>query len=206
MVPPTEDALCSAEAWIDNLAPVTTARLVNGLRYAVSHQDCDVIYVLSSADVDRSQHDALLANIRHINTREVHINTVGVEPSHLGELLLRNIAESNHGDITLKTFGPQAGALCVDDTRWTSWRTHLVNEKSKQLSDNFKKPKMSIGSQIRIIEVMQREEKQKEDSWREEWKCCQRLLLSAENNKNGTINSDRDMLKELERKAGRTQL
>jgi hypothetical protein len=209
MTAPTDDALCSAEAWIENLAPVSSARLVNGLRYAVSHQDCDSIYLVSSGDVDTAQHDAILTSIRHLNTREVRINAVGVEPPHLGELLLRNLAESNHGDITLKTFsGPTvAPAYSGEDTRWTSWRTHLVNEKSKQLSESFKKPKMSIGSQIRIIEVMQREEKQKEDSWREEWKCCQRLLLNSESSskKHGVVNGDRDMVKELERKAGRTQ-
>jgi len=209
MVPPTEDALCSAEAWIENLVPITNARLVNGLRYAVTHQDCDAIHVVSSADVPSSHHEALIASIRHINTREIPINTIGIDPNHLGELLMRNIAESNHGDFTLKSFSGQphgAPAYCNDDTRWTSWRTHLVNEKSKQLCDNFKKPKMSIGSQIRIIEVMQREEKQKEDSWREEWKCTQRLLLSADTTKKGNINGDRDMVKELERKTGRTQL
>jgi hypothetical protein len=210
MAATTEENFSSAEVWIDNLAPVSNARLVNGIRYAMAHQDCDCIYLLSSADVDRSQHDAILASIRHLNTREVQINTIGVEPHHLGELLLRNISESNHGDFLLRFFKGQSGApaYCTHDKEWTSWRTNAVNEKSKQLSDSFKKPKMSIGSQVRIIEVMQREEKQKEESWREEWKCTQRLLLAAESSskKHGTVMSDRDMVKELERKSGRTQL
>jgi len=208
MVRPTDDAICAAEAWVENLAPVSSARLVNGLRYAVSHQDCDSIYVISAGTSDQSQHDQMLMSIRQLNTREVRINTVGVEPTHLGELLLRNLAESNHGDIVLKSFkGTNLPAYSSDDQKWTSWRTNLVNEKSKQLSDSFKKPKMSIGSQVRIIEVMQREEKQKEEFWREEWNCTQRLLISAETSKkNGTVMGDRDMVKELERKAGRTQL
>jgi len=205
MVPATDDSLNSAETWIENLVPVTSARLTNGLRYALAHQECDVVYILSSGDVCRTQHEALLGHIRHINNREVPIHTVGVDPTHLGELLLRNISESNHGDTLLKSFkdGTNTPAYCADDTKWTSWRTNLVNEKSKQLSDSFKKPKMSIGSQIRIIEVMQREEKQKEDSWREEWKCTQRLLLSSETRKNSLI-MERDAVKEIERRNART--
>lgn len=206
MVPPVDDALCSAESWIENLQPCSGAKLVNGLRYAMSHQDCDSIYLISTADVEKAQHDSMLSTIRQLNVREVHISTIGVEPQALGELLLRNIAESNHGDFVLKSFsGYDAGpAYCKDDEKWISWRTNLVNEKSKQLSDSFKKPRMTIGSQVRIIEVMQREEKQKEESWREEWKCTQRLLLSAEKCDKYGVSADRDMVKELERKAGRT--
>jgi len=205
LVPVSDESLIAAEEWIDSLTPATSARLVNAVRYATAHQDADVIYLLSSGEMDSSQHDAVLTGIRGVNVCEVPINTVGVDAEPLGELLLRNISESNHGDFLLKRFDDPAtgGAYCKEDARWTSWRTNLVNEKNKQLSDSFKKQKMSIGSQVKIIEVMQREEKQKEVAWCEEWKCIQRLFLSSEASTN-SVNRDRDMVKELERKASRT--
>jgi hypothetical protein len=203
MVAATDQSMSLAEEWIDNLTPVPSARLVHAVRYAMAHQECDNIYIVSSAAcVDKLEHDTVLASIRQLNTREVRIDAVGIEPNHLGELLLRRIAESNHGDITLKSFnecspGDASGG-------WSSWRTNAVNEKSKQLSDNFKKPKMSIGSQVRIIEVMQKEERKKEEAWMEEWKCTQRLLDTAETSKkSGSIMGDRDMVKEMERKYSR---
>jgi len=203
MVPPTEEALQAAEDWIDTLAPVSSARLFNAVRYAAAHQEADAIHILSSGESDQLQHDSVLQQIRAVNTREIAIHTLGVDPNSLGELLLRNIAESNHGDFTLKSFSEGgSSAYCQQDAKWTSWRTNLVNEKSKQLSDSFKKQKMSIGGQIKIIEVMQREEKQKERSWHEEWKCAQRLLLASESRKS-TLD-DRDALKDLERKTSRT--
>jgi len=203
----TDQSMTLAEEWIDNLAPVSSARLVHAVRYAMAHQDCDNIYIVSSAAcVDKLEHDTVLASIKQLNTREVRIDAVGIEPTHLGELLLRRIAESNHGDITLKSFnGCTAGpGDASGGGQWTSWRTNLVNEKSKQLSDNFKKPKMSIGSQVRIIEVMQNEEKKKGDAWADEWKCTQRLLDTAESSKkSGSVMGDRDMVKEMERKYSR---
>lgn len=132
------------------------------------------------------------------------IHGVGIEPDPPGELLLRNISESNHGDFLRKSFSQSSSksAFCTQDQRWTSWRTNLVNEKAKDMSDSFQKQRMSIGAQIKIIDVMQREEKQKEQSWHDEWTAAQRLLLAQEDHR-GSVN-DKDMLKELERRSSRT--
>lgn len=205
MVPPTDEVLQSAEEWIENLVPASKAVLLNGIRYALGHEAADVVYVLSSAEVDKSHHDSVLTGIRALNSREVAIHTIAVDPGPMGELLLRNIAESNHGDIVIKFFDELAArnACATGDPRWKSWRTNLVNEKSKQLSDTFKKQKLSIGGQIKIIDVMQREERQKENMWREERNCAQRLLIGAEVQRTGS--QDRDAVRELERKTARTQ-
>eukprot|EP00930_Biecheleria_cincta_P045446 TRINITY_DN31315_c0_g1_i1.p1 TRINITY_DN31315_c0_g1~~TRINITY_DN31315_c0_g1_i1.p1 ORF type:complete len:905 (+),score=166.07 TRINITY_DN31315_c0_g1_i1:56-2716(+) len=207
MMKPSENALQAAEDWVDALRPANDGRLVTAVRFALAHRNCDEIFIISSADcLKTSQHESVLAGIRAVNKAEVAIHTIGVEPTPEGELLLRNVAESNHGDFTLKSFRDQgigrANAICKADSKWTSWRTNLVNEKSKQLSDSFKQEKMSIGSQIKIIEVMQREEAQKEYSWNEEWRCAQRLLLSQKDPRSGV--PDRDMVKELERSTTRT--
>lgn len=64
-------------------------------------------------------------------------------------------------------------------SQWKSWRTQLVNKKSKELIDDFAKQRMSIGSQIRLIEVHQREEALKDTSWQHELACVERLLESS---------------------------
>uniref|UniRef100_A0A7S4SCK4 VWFA domain-containing protein n=1 Tax=Alexandrium monilatum TaxID=311494 RepID=A0A7S4SCK4_9DINO len=205
MAPPTKASLQAAEEWIDGLAPVSSGRLLDGLRCALAHDMCDEVVLISSAETERMRHDDVLSGVRAINTREVAIDTVGIDPEPHGELLLRNIAERNHGDFMLKTFGGQkvkGAAYCSQDAKWTSWRTNLVTEKTKQLSDSFKKQKMSIGSQLGIIEVMQREEAQREVRWRDEWRCAQRLIVSSEVPKEAPL--DRDGVKELERRTART--
>jgi hypothetical protein len=208
MVSPTFEAIHAAEEWLDNLTTVQSSRLIHALRYAVAHQECDQIYIVSSAGFcDKNDHDTVLSSIRQMNVREVRIDTVAVEPDMEGELLLRRIAESNHGDMMLRSDAPH-GHHADAGGGWTSWRTNLVNERSKKLTDTFKKQKMSIGSQVRIIEVMQGEERKKEESWCEEWKCAQRLLDTAKSSsskKHGTVMGDRDAVKEMERKAGYTR-
>jgi len=210
MTPPTDEAIQAAEDWIDNLLPAQGGQLLTAIHYALAHNDCDEIYIVSAGNTDVSQHDQILRDIRGLNTREVPIHCVGVNPEPMGELLLRNISESNHGDFCSKAFSSgggdairdAAGSISSQDARWTSWRTNLVNEKSKELCDSFKKQRMSIGGQIRIIEVMQREESQKEDGWHHEWQCAQRLLLSQENDKTNALT--RDSVRELQRKNSRT--
>lgn len=202
MMQASEPVLQSAEDWIDALTPVNKSNLVKAVNLALAHEMCDEIYILSSSDIDRSHHEALLMGIRSLNTREVPIYTVGIEPQPHSELLLRNIAESNHGDFSVKHFNEGARRCNVfgaHDAKFASWRTNLVNGKSKQLSETFKKQKMSIGSQMRIIEVMLREESAKESSWMDEWRCAQRLLLVQKNHV-----PDRDEVKELERRSARS--
>jgi len=183
--------------------------LIEAVRFALAHKNCDEVYIVSSAHNLRApMHEQILSKLRAINKAEVAINTIGVDPDPEGELLLRNISESNHGDFTLKSFKKQgigrANAIPTADSRWTSWRTNLVNEKSQQLANSFKKEKMGIGSQIKIIEVMQREESRRENSWHEEWRCAQRLLAAQQDTKSPALVQDRDMVKELERKSTRT--
>jgi hypothetical protein len=207
MVPPTDRALQAAEAWVDELAPSYGTRPVGGLlaavQCAVTHTDCDEIYLISSADADKTYHDAVLEGIRRANTREVAIHTIGVETDGPAELLMRYISESNHGDFLMKSFGTRHLARQSSaDAKWTSWRTNLVNEKSRQMADSFKKQRMTIGSQIQIIEVMQREEKQKESQWHEEWRCAQRLLTVQPRGLGTRPDSDR--VRELEQKTSRT--
>jgi hypothetical protein len=206
MVPPTDRALQAAEAWIDELAPSYGSRPVGGLLAAVqcaaAHPDCDELYLVSSADADKTYHDAVLDGIRRANSREIAIHTIGIEPDGPAELLLRYISESNHGDFTLKSFGTRHMAQLGTAAKWMSWRTNLVNEKSRQMADSFKKQRMTIGSQIQIIEVMQREERQKETQWREEWRAAQRLLTVQPR---GTgARPDSDQVRELEKKSSRT--
>merc|ERR1740121_546915 len=147
---------------------------------------------------------SVLADIHKLNTREVPIHCVGVSPDPPGELMLRNLAELNHGDFSLKSFGddPQRSAVSNADMKWTSWRTNLVNEKTKEVAESFKKQRMSIGSQIRIIEVMQREEEQREADWSIESQCAARLLRCQEEQKARDI--ENDGIRELHRKSSRT--
>eukprot|EP00928_Gymnodinium_smaydae_P093760 TRINITY_DN7806_c1_g1_i2.p1 TRINITY_DN7806_c1_g1~~TRINITY_DN7806_c1_g1_i2.p1 ORF type:complete len:901 (+),score=205.08 TRINITY_DN7806_c1_g1_i2:216-2705(+) len=187
IVPPTDRALQAAEDWIDNLAPC---------------HECDEIHIISSGQNDKAQTDAVIDGIRTLNRRVVAIYTVGIDPDPHAELLLKKISESNNGEFTLRSFGNTWKGFTAHDAKWTSWRTNLVNEKSKQLADSFKKQRMTIGSQLQIIEVMQREEKQKEQNWHEEWKCAQRLLRSSEHLRSSA--SDVDGVRELERRTART--
>jgi len=217
MTAPSVGAVKAADDWIVGLATAAGGRLMAGIRHALEQEGCDVLYVLSSGDVDRAQHDAIVAGIRAFNVGEVPICTVGLQPGPHGELLLRNIAESNHGSFLLKTFGNGqqargAGTVCgggTQDAKWTCWRTNLVAERAKQLADSFKRQQMSIGSQVGIAEVMLREETQKEAAWHGEWHCAQRLLLSAAEVSRGHRRStgmipDRDEVRELEGRSART--
>mmetsp|Transcript_45204 Transcript_45204/g.98780 ORF Transcript_45204/g.98780 Transcript_45204/m.98780 type:complete len:883 (+) Transcript_45204:98-2746(+) len=202
MAPPTDAALEAAEDWIEGLTPATNGgKLLNAVHYAMAHQAVDEIYIISPGDIERRQHDALLLGIRQLNKKEVAIHTVGVGPEPPGELLLRNIAESNHGDFNMKSF-EEGKAVSGRDSRWTSWRTNLVNEKSKELGNSFKKQQMSIGNQIRIVEVMMTEEGAKETGWRMEWRCAQRLLVCNDEEKQ--YNLGRDSVREMERRTSRT--
>merc|ERR1719188_1473914 len=108
MAPPTEPAMQAAEDWIDSLQRVEApGNLLNAVNAALS-QACDSVYILSSAEIEKMLHEQVLVGIRSINVREVPISTVGVEPQPHSELLLRNIAESNHGDFSLKSFDADA--------------------------------------------------------------------------------------------------
>ncbi|CAJ1329667.1 unnamed protein product [Effrenium voratum] len=200
---PTEKALQAAEDWIDRLEPTEYGNLVEAVRFALAFKNCDEICIISSASAYRhTEHEKVLANVRSVNKREVAIHTTGVEPDPHGELLLRSISESNHGDFTLKSFQDQgvgrANVIPGQDSKWTSWRTMLVNEKTKKLSESFKQQKMGIGSQVNILAVMLREEGQFEESWRQEWTCAQQLLAKVPEC------PDRDMVRELERNASQT--
>merc|ERR1711920_111744 len=95
-----------------------------------------------------------------------------------------------------------AGAFCSHDAQWTSWRTNLVNEKSKQMTESFKKQRMSIGGQIQILKVMQQEEKHKRASWQAEWKCAERLLFAQGDQT--AIEHDQDMVRKFEKKTAHT--
>lgn len=195
MMAPSELALQKAEDWIDQLVPVERANLVEAVRFALAFKSCDEIYIISSAAFKQSDHEKILSTIRFLNKREAAIHTIGLEADAHAELLLRNISEGNHGDFTLKSFNPEGAGHAIPghESKWTSWRTMLVNEKTKQLSNNFKQQTMTIGSQIRVLEVMLREEAKFEDGWRQESTCAERLLSKVQEC------PDRDMVKELER-------
>lgn len=200
---PTQQALQEAEDWIEGLQPVAVSYLMDGFRLALAHQGADTVYLLSAGDgTDSEQHASVLHGVRKLNTREVGIHTVGVDCDPVSELLLRNISEANHGDFNLKSFGSSAkSSISAQDQKWSSWRTDLVNKKSKQMSDTFKKQRLSIGGQMRIVEVMVREEEKKESFWKEEWKAAQRLILASENQ--GPV-PDQDSMKEIQRKMARS--
>eukprot|EP00913_Durusdinium_trenchii_P001296 g1194.t1 len=201
MMAPSELALQKAEDWIDQLVPVERANLVeepHPIRFALAFKSCDEIYIISSAAFKQSDHEKILSTIRFLNKREAAIHTIGLEADAHAE----NISEGNHGDFTLKSFNPEGAGHAIPghESKWTSWRTMLVNEKTKQtlgcasrsllLSNNFKQQTMTIGSQIRVLEVMLREEAKFEDGWRQErgrGPCGCRE------------DGDRDMVKELER-------
>ncbi|CAE7770366.1 VWA3B, partial [Symbiodinium sp. CCMP2592] len=156
MMAPTETAFECAETWIDRLESADSGNVAQAVRCALAFKSCDEIHIISSGTCFRPvEHDHLLSSLRYLNKREVAIHTSGVDPNPHSERLLRNIAESNHGDFTLKFFRDQgigrANVIPSNHAKWTSWRTMLVNEKSRQLSDAFKKQKMSIGSQMKIL-------------------------------------------------------
>ena len=199
MMVPAENALQKAEDWVDQLVPVERSNVVEALRFALTFR-CDEIYIISSANFRQIDHDKILATIRFLNKREAAIHTIGVEPDAHGELLLRNISEGNHGDFTLKSFRSEGigNAIPGQDSKWTSWRTILVNAKAKEMSNSFKQQTMTIGSQIRVLEVLLKEEGKFEEAWHEERICVVRLLSKVQEN------PDRDMVKELERKTTHT--
>eukprot|EP00438_Fugacium_kawagutii_P012687 Skav222691 [mRNA] locus=scaffold402:9156:14434:+ [translate_table: standard] len=111
------------------------------VRFALSFR-CDEIYIISSAAFRQIDHDKILSTIRYLNKREVAIHAIGVEPDAHGELLLRNISESNHGDFTLKSFRSQGMVI--------------PGAESTRMSNSFKQQTMTIGSQIRVLEVLSR--------------------------------------------------
>lgn len=199
LMAPTEMALQKAEDWIDQLVPVEKSNLVEAVRFALSFR-CDEIYIISSASFRQIDHEKILATVRFLNKREAAIHTIGVEPDAHGELLLRNISEGNHGDFSLKSFRDQGIGTAIpgQDSKWTSWRTILVNQKAQEMSNSFKQQTMTIGSQIRVLEVLLREEGKFETAWREEKTCVVRLLSKVQEN------PDRDMVKELERRTTQT--
>jgi len=199
MMAPTEMALQKAEDWVDQLVPVERSNLVEAVRFALSFR-CDEIYIISSASFRQIDHEKILATVRFLNKREAAIHAIGVEPDAHGELLLRNISEGNHGDFTLKSFRDQGIGTAIpgQDSKWTSWRTILVNQKAQEMSNSFKQQTMTIGSQIRVLEVLLREEGKFETAWREEKTCVVRLLSKVQEN------PDRDMVKELERRTTQT--
>mmetsp|Transcript_34407 Transcript_34407/g.78429 ORF Transcript_34407/g.78429 Transcript_34407/m.78429 type:complete len:868 (+) Transcript_34407:49-2652(+) len=207
MQTPTEDAIRSAEAWIEALKPSpASCKLLNAVRYAIAHDDADTIYIISSGEAEKGEMNrhAILNGVRSLNSRQLAINTVGIQPDCEAEMLLRSIAEANWGDFIHKSFreADAKSAVSTADVRWTSWRTNLVNDRSNKLVDNFKKQKMSIGGQLKIIDVMEDEEKQRESLWLEEWKSAQRLLAGASRQRDDI--TDSDTLRDLERSGSRT--
>ena len=66
-----------------------------------------------------------------------------------------------------------------------------------RLTESFKQQTMTIGSQIRVLEVMQREEGNFEVLWREEWTCADRLLSKVQEC------PDRDMVRASKRHSKR---
>jgi len=207
MQSPTDDAIRSAESWIEALKPSpASCKLLNAVRYAIAHDDADTLYIISSGEAEKGEtsRHAVVAGVRSLNSRQLAINTVGIQPDCEGEMLLRSIAESNWGDFIHKSFREleAKSAVSTADVRWTSWRTNLVNDRSNKLVDNFKKQKMSIGGQLKIIEVMEDEEKQRESLWLEEWKSAQRLLAGATRQRDDV--TDSDTLRDLERSGSRT--
>jgi len=203
MMAPTETAFECAETWIDRLESAESGNVLQAVRCALAFKSCDEIHIISSGTCFRPvEHDHLLSSLRYLNKREVAIHTSGVDPNPHSERLLRNIAESNHGDFTLKFFRDQgigrANVIPSNHAKWTSWRTMLVNEKSRQLSDAFKQQKMSIGSQMKILDVMLREENQFEIAWRQEWSCAKKLLERVPEC------PDHEMVRELERGCSKT--
>lgn len=211
MTPPTDEAIQAAEDWIDGLMPAPGGQLLSAIHHALAHSACDEIFVVSGGSTDVAQHADILQDIRRLNTREVPIHCVGVNPEPMGELLLRNIAESNFGDFVSKSFkeasevmkDPQHPAhMNPQDATLTSWRTHLVNDKTQALCDSFKKEQKTIGGQMRIIEVMQREKSRWADGWHRECQCAQRLLASQDRNMMEEMTKDE--MKEARRRTSRT--
>merc|ERR1719456_214499 len=99
----------------------------------------------------------------------VKVHAVGLVCDHQGEILLRQISESNNGDFVIKKFhrpgdaerasGPEKGH--------PDWRNELVNETSQKMTRDFQQQKFSLGGQLKIVEVMTREVSGRQQGWRD---------------------------------------
>lgn len=84
------------------------------------------------------------------------------------------------------------------ECRYRSWRTDLVSGLARKREEGFKKARLTIGGQLRILAVMLEEEERHLVRVKEEMKCAQRLMAAADNPRSFP-GSDRDQLKDIQR-------
>uniref|UniRef100_A0A0G4G0I3 Uncharacterized protein n=1 Tax=Chromera velia CCMP2878 TaxID=1169474 RepID=A0A0G4G0I3_9ALVE len=214
---PIQQSLREAEDFIDLLRPVHNVRMLDGLKTALEMEGVDTVYLCSSGG-DEKQHpyDIILEAVRTLNVREVPIHCIGVGCGSVPELFLRRLAESNHGSFRLKRFGhlhgppgikPGPGETGAEqmgsfERRYKSWRSEVVTQHVRGVEGRLKQSRMTIGGQLRIIDVLSQEKKLEEVEWLGELKCVNRLLLAS--NTQGPVPS-RDALTELQKRTARSQ-
>jgi len=171
MVPPTQPVLRQCEDWIDVLRPTPYSDMLSGIRAALSMEEADTVYLLCSGLDRRTDVRHLLQAIRTVNVRDLPIHVIAVEPKPEDELVLRHLAEGNHGVFRLKSF--QSFIKAPKHLSTTAMQEGMAEISSA--THNM----LSISGQQRILEVMQAEATQTEAFWLAERKCVNRLLLST---------------------------
>jgi len=183
VIAPDTTNMSQADDWIDAIerkaAGTSTIRLHEAMRLALSYPEVDEIWVISGAVGlnDVVQNTALLQNIKSWNVRDIKINTISIDADSVGELLMRNMAVTNNGKFTMKRFdGSLNSRRRMVENLDPSMHAPKGQNKWSHLLEDFQKQRLTIGGQVRIVDIMTDEEKQREAFWKQEWKCANKLL------------------------------
>lgn len=167
VVPPTTQKLREAESWLETLRPMKAPPdFMQGILWALSSDEADCLYVLTSGFPKRADVAYVLRCIRSRNVRNLPVNVIGIECDPRAELELRRLAEENHGTFRLKRF---------DDAPIMS----VVRSAADATDEGQDDGRMTIGGQLDILEVMIKEQETLVADWLEEQKCANRLLLTT---------------------------
>jgi hypothetical protein len=151
----------------------------------------------------RREEDFILRGVKALNVNGAAVHVVGIDVPAEDACFLFKLAEQNSGTYVSRPISSErrdgSGAEIVGsyERRYTSWRTGLVNTLSKKREESFRKTRLTIGGQLRILQVMLEEQDVVREAVVEELKCAQRLLAAADR-PNAFPDQDRDQLKDIQ--------
>lgn len=171
LVPPTAQKLREAEDFFEQLKPVRSADLLEGLRKALVPSEGDTVFVLTSGLGRRIDANYVLNDLRGRNIREMSIHVIGVDCEAKVEVDLRRLAEENHGTFRQKRFEALLNASTqVNVTDVPGLRRTAGKGEDRRLT---------AGGQVELLEVMISEQEMQVNDWLEEQTCANRLMLTS---------------------------
>jgi len=207
LVPPTQECLERAEQWIDGLRPGQNAAgrgaTLDALRLALAYKHTDsVVFATGGTGGSGPTPGFVLQGVRALNVTGASLHVVALDAPAGEVAFLRRLAEDNRGTFTARPLTVERGdgkeILGTFEQRYSSWRTGLVNDLARKREEGFRKARLTIGGQLRILQVMLEEHETTVALVGEEIKCGLRLIAMVDRPA-AFPGSDKDQLKDLQR-------